>query len=96
MKNTGCCPKCHSRNIVRVLDNAHRYLAHSIAITKVVTVERVLVARYVCCDCGYVESWVEKRQIREPSILKKFLKIILIGFTICLDIDVLCKLEIFC
>ena len=60
MKNTGCCPKCHSRNIVRVPDNAHRYLAHSIAITKVVTVERVPVARYVCCDCGYVESWVEK------------------------------------
>lgn len=46
---------------MRVPDNAHRYLAHSIATTKVVTVERVLVARYVCCDCGYVESWVEKR-----------------------------------
>ena len=61
MKNTGYCPKCYSRNIVRVPDNAHRYLAHSIAITKVVTVERVPVARYVCCDCGYVESWVEKR-----------------------------------
>ncbi|WP_125116411.1 hypothetical protein [Agathobaculum sp. Marseille-P7918] len=61
MKNTGCCPKCNSRNIVRVSDNAHRYLAHSIAITKVVTVERVPVARYACCDCGYVESWVEKR-----------------------------------
>lgn len=46
---------------MRVPDNAHRYLAHSIAITKMVTVERVPVARYVCCDCGYVESWVEKR-----------------------------------
>lgn len=46
---------------MRVPDNAHRYLAHSIAITKVVTVERVPVARYVCCDYGYVESWVENQ-----------------------------------
>ena len=55
MKNTGCCPKCHSRNIVRVPDNAHRYLAHSIAITKVVTVER--------------ESWVENQH--ELNEIKK-------------------------
>lgn len=61
MKNTKCCPKCHSNNIVRVPDNAHRYLAHSISITKTVTVDRVPVARYVCCDCGYVESWVENQ-----------------------------------
>lgn len=59
VKHTRCCPKCHSENIVRVPDDAHRYLANSIAITKVVTVERVAVARYVCCDCGYVEDWVE-------------------------------------
>lgn len=25
MKNTGCCPKCHSRNIVRVPDNPNRH-----------------------------------------------------------------------
>lgn len=59
MKNTRCCPKCQSKNIVRVPDNAHRYLSNSICITKFVTVERVPVARYVCCDCGYVEEWVE-------------------------------------
>jgi len=61
MKNSRCCPKCHSNNIVRVPDDAHRYLANSICITKTVTVERVPVARYVCCDCGYVENWVENR-----------------------------------
>lgn len=59
MKNTRCCPKCYSENIVRVPDNAHRYLSNSICITKFVTVERVPVARYVCCNCGYVEDWVE-------------------------------------
>lgn len=61
MKNTNCCPKCQSHNIARVPDDAHRYLANSICITKLVTVERVPVARYVCCNCGYVENWVENQ-----------------------------------
>ena len=57
MKNTSRCPKCGSRNLVRVPDDAHRYLGNSISITKVVPV-----ARYVCCDCGYVEDWVETQK----------------------------------
>ena len=52
MKNTARCPKCGSHNLVRVPDDAHRYLGNSISITKVVWVTRVPVARYVCCDCG--------------------------------------------
>lgn len=62
MKNAYVCPKCGSRDIVRVPDDAHRYLANSICITKLVTVERVPVARFVCCGCGYVENWVETRR----------------------------------
>lgn len=62
MKNAHCCPKCDSRNIVRVPDNAHRYLTNSICITKLVTVERIPVARYVCCGCGDVENWVETQR----------------------------------
>lgn len=61
MKNTSVCPKCGSRDIVRVPDDAHRYLANSIAITNVAWVKRIPVARYVCCGCGYVENWVEQR-----------------------------------
>lgn len=68
MKNTHVCPKCGSRNIVRVPDNAHRYLANSICITKTVTVERIPVARYVCCGCGHVENWVETQ--RELDTIK--------------------------
>lgn len=59
MMATGRCPKCGSSDLVRVPDDAHRYLANSICITKLVTVERIPVARYVCCGCGYVEHWVE-------------------------------------
>ena len=29
--------------------------------TKLLTVERVLVTRYVCSGCGYVENYVESR-----------------------------------
>ncbi len=65
MKNTKCCPKCGSKNIACVPDNAHRYLANSIAITKAAWVKRIPVARYVCCDCGYVENWVETQSERD-------------------------------
>lgn len=65
MKNTKCCPKCGSKNIVCVPDNAHRYLTNSIAITNVAWVKRIPVARYVCCDCGYVENWVETQSERD-------------------------------
>ena len=39
MKNNAVCPKCGSHIVVRVPDDAHRYLANSICITKLVTVE---------------------------------------------------------
>lgn len=65
MKNRKCCPKCESRNIACVPDDAHRYLANSICITKHVIVERVPVVRYVCCDCGYVEDWIENQAGRD-------------------------------
>lgn len=61
MKNTNCCPKCGSGDVIRVPDDAHRYLANSICITRTVTVKRIPVVRYVCHACGYVEDWVEDR-----------------------------------
>jgi len=72
MKNNAVCPKCGSHIVVRVPDDAHRYLANSICITKLVTVERIPVVRYVCCDCGYVENWVET-QAQRDKIKKSFL-----------------------
>ena len=65
MKNTKRCPKCGSQAIVRVPDNAHRYLANSICMTSLAFVKRIPVARYVCCECGYVENWVEYWRARE-------------------------------
>ena len=62
MKNAHLCPKCNSGDIARVPDTTHRYLANSICVTKFAWVKRIPVARYVCCQCGYVENWVEKSE----------------------------------
>ena len=61
MKEGKRCPKCGSKEIIRVPDDAHRYLANSICITGLVTVKRIPITRYVCHECGYVENWVENR-----------------------------------
>lgn len=58
MKHTRCCPKCHSDNIVRVPDNPGRYASGNNTIT---LFGKIPVIRYVCCNYGYVENWVENR-----------------------------------
>lgn len=65
MKEGKRCPKCGSEEIIRVPDDAHRYLANSICITRLAVVERIPVTRYVCHECGYTENWVETRRDRD-------------------------------
>ena len=70
MRNMGRCPKCHSRNIVRVPDNPSRYTSgNNIYTTTVTLFGKIPVIRYVCCNCGYVENWVENRH--ELAEIKK-------------------------
>lgn len=60
MKNSGKCPKCGSGNIVRVPDHSYRHASgNNIYNTTVTLAGKIPVIRYVCCDCGYVENWVE-------------------------------------
>ena len=66
MKNTGCCPKCGSRDILRVPDHPGRYASGSNIYTSSFTLlGKIPVIRYVCLDCGYVENWVETAEQRE-------------------------------
>lgn len=70
MKNTSCCPKCHLENIVRVPDNPARYASgNNIYTTHMTLFGKVPVIRYVCCNCGYVENWVENQH--ELNEIKK-------------------------
>ena len=52
MKNTKRCPVCGSTDVIRVPDDAHRYLSNGIFLTRALMVKRIPVARYVCHDCG--------------------------------------------
>ena len=63
MKNSGRCPKCGSVDIVRVPDNPRRYTSgNNIYTTNITLFGKIPVIRYVCCNCGYVENWVEKQE----------------------------------
>lgn len=65
MKNTKRCPVCGSTDVIRVPDDAHRYLSNGIFLTRALMVKRIPVARYVCHDCGYLENWVENQCERD-------------------------------
>lgn len=61
MKNSGKCPKCCSTNIARIPDNPYRHASgNNIYTTTATLVGKIPVIRYVCCECGYVENWVER------------------------------------
>lgn len=56
--------------IVRVPDNPSRYTSgNNIYTTTVTLFGKIPVIRYVCCNCGYVENWVENRH--ELAEIKK-------------------------
>ncbi len=61
MKNGKTCPKCGGTEILRVED---RWDDRGINL-KLSFYSEVRVARYVCCGCGYVESWVDKHDLHE-------------------------------
>lgn len=66
MKNTKHCPKCGSTDIVRVPDHPSRHASGNNIYTSTFTlVKKIPVIRYVCCECGYVENWVEMKKERD-------------------------------
>ena len=53
MKQTLCCPKCGSREIVRVPDHPGRHASgNNIDTTTWTLLGKIPVIRYVCCGCG--------------------------------------------
>lgn len=70
MKNSTYCPQCGSQNIVRVPDKPNRHTSGNNIYTSALTLMgKIPVIRYVCCDCGYVENWVERQ--RELDEIKR-------------------------
>lgn len=58
MKNTKICPKCQSTNIVRFNGFAGAYGSGNYIQTG--SFSTVKIHRYICCDCGFVEEWIDK------------------------------------
>lgn len=61
MKNTNTCPKCNSKEIVRLADQTDSTLVP----TNFTIFGAVYMTRYLCADCGFTEEWVEKPSDRE-------------------------------
>jgi hypothetical protein len=57
MKNVGSCPKCNSKAILRVSGNRQGYGSGNNL--QLGLFSQILVAKYVCCDCGFIEDWVD-------------------------------------
>ena len=71
MKNTKICPKCGSVNIVRIDGYTGPYGSGNNVMTGNTIFSTVNVNRYVCCDCGFTEEWIDKADIDKVKNSKK-------------------------
>lgn len=60
MKNTGLCPKCGGENIVVVDGHAGPYGSGNNIMVGMTIFSAVKVHRYICCDCGFTEEWIDR------------------------------------
>ena len=67
MKNTKTCPKCSSTSIVRIDGFAGPHGNNIPAGATFFSQITVNVNRYVCCQCGYTEEWIDREDL--PKIV---------------------------
>ena len=68
MKNTSKCPKCDSRNIVRIPSQTGGVgIGNNISIGSVFPT-LVDVSRYLCSECGFVEEWIVDKEDIEKIV----------------------------
>ena len=63
MKNTHICPKCNSSDIIRIEGSNRGYGAGNNIMTGITIFSAVKVHRYLCCNCGFSEEWIDKEDI---------------------------------
>ena len=71
MKQTRICPKCQSSNIVRIDGYTGSYGTGNNVMTGNTIFSTVDVNRYVCCDCGFTEEWIDREDIEKVKNSKK-------------------------
>ncbi len=70
MKHSKTCPKCGSHDILRIEGQSKAYGAGNNIPVGMTIFSAVLVNRYLCCNCGYSEEWIDKADI--PTLKNKF------------------------
>ena len=71
MKNTNKCPKCQSTDIVRFDGYTGAYGTGNNVMTGKTVFSTVNVNRYICCQCGYTEEWIDKEDIEKITSSKR-------------------------
>jgi predicted nucleic-acid-binding Zn-ribbon protein len=66
MKQSNVCPKCSSREIIRIPGQAGAYGSGNNIPMGTFIFSSIKVTRYLCGHCGYSEEWIDN-----PDDLKK-------------------------
>ena len=74
MKNTKTCPKCRSTDIVRFNGYAGAHGAGNNIMVGETIFSAVNVNRYVCCNCGFTEEWIDEEDIEKVVKSKKAIR----------------------
>lgn len=61
MKNTKTCLKCNSRDILLIPGKHTGYGSGNIIMVGSTSIGSVKVTRYLCCNCGYSEEWIDNK-----------------------------------
>ncbi len=71
MKYRNTCPKCNSADIVRFDGSAGAYGAGDNVMVGTTIFSAVNVNRYVCCQCGFTEEWIDVCDLEKIKNSKK-------------------------
>ena len=71
MKNSKLCTKCRSSNIVRIDGYSGAYGTGNNIMVGASIFSSVNVNRYICCECGFTEEWIDREDIEKVANSKK-------------------------
>ncbi|MDV4152032.1 hypothetical protein R0131_14480 [Clostridium sp. AL.422] len=61
MKNKNICPKCNGNKIIRIPGETGIYgVGNNIA--SGFLKGTVNITRYMCCNCGFIEEWIDSKE----------------------------------
>ena len=72
MREKKICTKCGSKDILRVKGTVGAHGVGNNIQVGLTVFSAILVHRYVCCCCGFVEEWVDEKDLAD--LKRKYLK----------------------